>query len=79
MRRLAILFVTIACVMSIALMKNQWRAGAENTTAEIADPEIVGPGVISTDDDELGGGVTPGRYDFDFRKVGGSALFVHHV
>src|ERR1700760_505018 len=59
MRRLAVLFVTIACVASIALVKNQWQARAENVSAEIADPEIVGAGVISTEDDEFGGGITP--------------------
>ena len=59
MRWLAVLFVTIACVASIALLKNQWRARAENVSAEIADPEIVGAGVISTEDDEFGGGITP--------------------
>jgi hypothetical protein len=68
MRRLAILFVTLAFVVSIALMKNQWRARAENTTAEIGDPEIVGAGVISTDDDELGGGVTPDGKTLIFEK-----------
>jgi WD40-like Beta Propeller Repeat len=68
MRRLAILFVTLAVVVSIALMKNQWRARAENTTAEIGDPEIVGAGVISTDDDELGGGVTPDGKTLIFEK-----------
>jgi hypothetical protein len=68
MRRLAILFVTIAFVASIELMTNQLRAHAESATAEISDPEIVGPGVISTDDDELGGGVTPGGKTLIFEK-----------
>ena len=68
MRRFALLFLTIVCVVSIALMKNQFRAHAEDTTADIPDPEIVGPGVISTDDDELGGGVTPDGTTLIFEK-----------
>ena len=68
MRRLLVLFLTLACVVSIALLKNQWRTRAENAAAEIADPEIVGAGVISTDDDELGGGVTPDGKTLIFEK-----------
>lgn len=68
MRRLAVLFVTIACVASLALMKNQSQTHAENTTAEISDPEIVGAGMISTGDDELGGGVTPDGKTLIFEK-----------
>jgi Tol biopolymer transport system component len=59
MRHLAISFVTIGCLSSVALMKSQSRAHAENTAVEVADPEMVGEGVISTDGDEFGGGVTP--------------------
>ena len=58
-KRLAIFILTITCVASIALLKNDWYARAENSAAEVSDPEIVGPGVISTDNDEFGGGVTP--------------------
>jgi hypothetical protein len=59
MRWLAILFVTIAFIASLVLLNERWRAHAENSATETADPEMIGPGVISTEDDEFGGGVTP--------------------
>ena len=59
MKRLAVLFSSLVFTTSIALLKSQSRAVAENREAEIADPEIVGSGIVSTPDDEFGGGVTP--------------------
>ena len=46
---------------------------------EVPSPEVIGEGIISTDEDELGGGVMPDGQTFDLREVGGAALFVHHV
>ncbi len=59
MRWLAISFLALAFVMSIASPKRQWRALAEVGAAVVPEPELVGEGVVSSEDDEFGGGVTP--------------------
>src|SRR4029077_13741598 len=49
-----------ALFASCGITKNALRAQASVGTDEaIPPPEMIGEGVISTDDDELGGGVTP--------------------
>jgi WD40-like Beta Propeller Repeat len=59
MRWLAISFLALAFVMSIASLKRQWRALAEVGTAVVSEPELIGEGVVSSEVDEFGGGVTP--------------------
>jgi Tol biopolymer transport system component len=58
-----------ALFASCGITKNALRAQASVGTDEaIPPPEMIGEGVISTDDDELGGGVTPDGKTLIFEK-----------
>jgi hypothetical protein len=65
-------WVAIAAVMlaSCGLAKAWPRAQAQANAADdgIPAPELIGKGIISTDDDELGGGVTPDGKTLIFEK-----------
>jgi hypothetical protein len=68
MRRRGWMMIAVAMLASCGLAKNWPRAQAKNADAAIPTPEMIGEGVISTDDDELGGGVTSDGKTLIFEK-----------
>ena len=58
--------ILLAIVASFALPGGPVAAAPD--TGGVPDPEMIGPGVISTPDDELGGGVTPDGKTLIFEK-----------
>jgi hypothetical protein len=68
-RVLAIGSFALALFASCGITKNALRAQTSAGTDEAIPPaEMIGEGVISTDDDELGGGVTPDGKTLIFEK-----------
>lgn len=70
MKTLATRLLTGALLLAMVGVpaRNTGRAGTGSKTETIPDPEMVGPGVISTADDELGGGITPDGKTLIFEK-----------
>jgi hypothetical protein len=77
--------VLVIAVVAVALTTSELakRAFLAQTTTgnddEIPPAEMIGEGVISTGDDELGGGVTPDGNTLIFEKSAAPHYFVHHL
>jgi WD40-like Beta Propeller Repeat len=60
--------IAAAMLIGCGLAKGWPRAQAKNADDAIPAPEMIGEGVISTDEDELGGGVSPDGQTLIFEK-----------
>jgi hypothetical protein len=58
----------VFCVAFVAERRSTFAADVENSDDAIPAPKIIGEGIISTDGDELSGGVTPGGKTLIFEK-----------
>jgi Tol biopolymer transport system component len=68
MRRRVLTAIAAAVLIVCGLVKGWPRAQAKNADDAIPAPEMIGEGIISTDEDELGGGVTTDGKTLIFEK-----------
>ena len=68
MRRRVLMAMVAAMLIVCGWAKGWPRALAKNADDAIPAPEMIGEGVISTDEDELGGGVSPDGKTLIFEK-----------
>ena len=68
MRRRVLIAIAAAMLIGCGLVKGWPRAQAKNADDVIPAPEMIGEGIISTDEDELGGGVSPDGQTLIFEK-----------
>jgi Tol biopolymer transport system component len=60
--------VAVALLMNCVMAEGRAQTQAKNSDDGIPAPEMIAEGIISTDDDELGGGVTPDGKTLIFEK-----------
>jgi hypothetical protein len=83
MKRSVVLVIAVVAVALLTTSELARRAFLAQTTTgnddEIPPAEMIGEGVTSTGDDELGGGVTPDGNTLIFEKSAAPHYFVHHL